>query len=219
MTPAEQIQVLVRQLHRLGVDETLLGQVEVLLPSNRPSPQQWAEFAASLRRARNYAAADLVYTTAFAIHGGSARLWNNYGVLLRDWGKAKQALVAFDHAILLDPRYAKAIANKANILHRFTEARAWYKAALDIDPSDAGTANNIGVCLLGEGDRSQAEAWFEKALYLNPDWADALFNLVALKLERSDFESARPLVDTLSRLLPDDVEVKRLQARVRNRKG
>ena len=70
------------------------------------------------------------------------------------------------------------------------------------------------MCLLGEGEATQAEGWFEKALQLDPDWTDALFNLALLRLDRGDVESARPLVGRLSRLLPEDAEVERLHARV-----
>jgi hypothetical protein len=50
---------------------------------------------------------------------------------------------------------------------------------------------------------------------LDPDWTNSLFNLALLKLDRGDYESARPLVDRLSRLLPDDPETIRLQTQLR----
>jgi Tfp pilus assembly protein PilF len=219
-TPAEQVQLLVRQLHGLGVDSRLLEQVSIHLPQNYENPDHWGELAVVLRRAQNYGAAELVYKAALVIHERSARLWNNYGILLRDWGKLDEALSAYEHSIELDPSYAKALANKGRILellHKFAEARSCYQAALDIDPSDVGATNNIGVCLLGEHQLAQAELWFEKTLQLNPNWTDALFNLALLRIDRDDFESAQHMVDRLSQLLPQDAEVGKLQARLRDR--
>lgn len=84
-----------------------------------------------------------------------------------------------------------------------------------LDPGDVRATNNIGVCLLAEGDAAQAERWFEKALQLDPSWTDSLFNLAGLRLERGDLAGVAPLVTRLAQSLPDDDEVKRLQARLR----
>ncbi|MBI2472130.1 MAG: tetratricopeptide repeat protein [Planctomycetes bacterium] len=219
-SPSEQVHLLLRELRDIGVDSKLLGMVTTHLPANYKNPEHWAELASVLRRSRNYGAAELIYKTALQLFARSSRLWNNYGILLREWGKLGQALNAFDQAIGLDGSYAKAITNKGNVLellHKFAEARACYQAALDIDPSDAVATHNMGVCLLGEGEASKAEAWFEKTLQLDPDWSDALFNLALLRLDRGDFESAGHLVQRLSRLLPNDPDVQTLQARLRDR--
>jgi Tfp pilus assembly protein PilF len=80
-----------------------------------------------------------------------------------------------------------------------------------------GATNNIGVCQLGEHQLAQAELWFEKTLQLNPNWTNALFNLALLRIDRDDFESAHHLVDRLAQLLPQDAEVRKLQARLRDR--
>ena len=134
-------------------------------------------------------------------------------------GKLGEALDAVEHGVRLQPNYAKAFATKGKILellHRFPEARTCYQTALDLDPRDAASSNNIAVCLLGEGKSAEAETWFEKTLQVDPNWTDALFNLAALKLDRDEFGRARPFVEQLVQLLPNDPEVASLQARMRD---
>ena len=214
--PTEQVRLLVAALRQLGVDARLVELISDRLPANYNDPDHWGELASVLRRQRNYAASEQVYKTALATFD-SARLWNNYGILLRDWGKLGESIGAFQHSIDLDPAYPKPLTNKGKILemlHDFAAARACYRAALDLDPGDVAATNNMGVCLLAEGDRHSAERWFEKTLQLDPEWTDALFNLAVLKLDRGDMEATRPLADALSRLLPDDADVRRLRERL-----
>jgi tetratricopeptide (TPR) repeat protein len=214
--PTENVRLFVRALAQRGVDARMLDLISERLPANYNDPDHWGELAFTLRRQRNYAASEEVYKTALAIFG-TARLWNNYGILLRDWGKLRESIGAFQQAIDLDPAYPKPLINKGKILemlHDFTAARACYEAALELDPGDVVATNNMGVCLLAEGDRRGAELWFEKTLLLDPNWTDALFNLAVLRLDRGEVEATRPLVEALSRLLPDDADVRRLRGRL-----
>ena len=218
-TPLEQIKLLVSQLNERGVDSRWLKQVFPSLSQNYENPDCWTEIAASLRQKGNYGASELVYKTALEILNESAKLWNNYGILLQKWDKLKEALSAFDRAIQLYPLYASAITSKGRVLeqlHKFAEARSYYLAALELDPTSALLTNNIGSCFFGEGETEKAEIWFEKSLQLNPEWNDTLFNLTALHLNKGSFESAQFLIDRLARLLPHDPEVKQLQTLLHN---
>ena len=162
-TPLEQIKLLVSQLNERGVDSRWLKQVFPSLSQNYENPDCWTEIAASLRQKGNYGASELVYKTALEILNESAKLWNNYGILLQKWDKLKEALSAFDRAIQLYPLYASAITSKGRVLeqlHKFAEARSYYLAALELDPTSALLTNNIGSCFFGEWETEKAEIWF-----------------------------------------------------------
>lgn len=210
----DRIRELVARLAGLHVDAGLLSRIEAVLPDNYQEPGHWAELAAVLRRQRNYRAAQAVYDSALSVHAGSALLWNNYGTMLRDWGKLDQALAAFDRAITLDERYSKPLENRAKVLemaHRFAEARQYYQASLVLDPINPSAMNNIGVCYVGEHAGREAEIWFRLALEADPEFTDSLFNLAAVLLDRRNHEAAQEQIDTLARLLPDDPEVEALR--------
>jgi Tfp pilus assembly protein PilF len=215
--PHAKIRTLVATLQRIGVEPRVLQKVMTLLHPDHRDPGHWAELAALLRRMGNYEASRLMYETALSILRDSALLWNNFGVLLREWGKSGEAVEAFDKAIAINPSYPSPLENKGRtyeIAHRFVEARALYEAALKLRPDNARVANNIGACLMGEGEPDQAEAWFERSLQLDPKCTDALFNLAALYLENDMSGPAGRLIDRLSQELPNDPEIMTLRDRL-----
>jgi tetratricopeptide (TPR) repeat protein len=52
--------------------------------------------------------------SAIRAHPESALLWNTLGTILAEQGEMKTALIFFDEAIRLDPKFAKAIYNRSN---------------------------------------------------------------------------------------------------------
>ena len=212
------IALIIAQLRQQGVPDGFLDQVAQHLPQNANELGHWLEIASVLRRQGNYPASETVYKETTRRFDTSPIVWNNYGILLREWGKIDAALRAFDRAIGLDEGYAKALANKANILekqHKFPEARALYQAALAIDPKDAMSLNSLGACCLGEGNTAEARGWFEKSLAVDPDFGDALFNLAALHLQSGEAEAALPLAEHLVRLFPDDAEAQSIHEKAK----
>jgi Flp pilus assembly protein TadD len=64
------------------------------------------------------------------------------------------------------------------------EAFAEQKRALELDPQDADSWNNLGAMLARGGQNAAARAAFEHALQIQPDHAQAKANLA--RLVRSD---------------------------------
>ncbi len=217
--PQNDISQLIETLTQSGLPEGLLAQVRQALPAHQDDADHWMDLATALRRLGNYAAADAVYQTALQRFSKNAVIWNNYGVLLRSWGKLDAAISAFDTAIGLAPAYASPVRNKAHILekaHRFAEARKGYAKTLEIDPSDVHAANGMGVCFMAGGDVDAAMDWYAKALAIDPDFADALFNLAALRFQRKDRAGALPLAERLVRLHPEDAEARRMLKKIKD---
>jgi protein O-GlcNAc transferase len=62
-------------------------------------------------------------------------------------------------------------------LNRLDEARNCYLRALELQPADPRTHNNLGVILNAGGDRAGALARYAEALRLDPNFAEAWVNL------------------------------------------
>ena len=110
----------------------------------------------------------------------------NYGNVLRNAGRAEEALAAFDRALERKPDYAAALAGRAELLNlrgnrlrdagRFAEALACYERALSDVPHYADAMNNRAVALWSMGRFEEALAGFDETLTLRPDYVEAHYN-------------------------------------------
>ncbi len=78
--------------------------------------------ACALRDQLRYAEALEVLRPAILANPGSALLWNTLGAILAEQGETDQAVVFFDEALRLDPAFAKARYNRANVRLSLGEA-------------------------------------------------------------------------------------------------
>jgi len=110
----------------------------------------------------------------------TAEYWCNFGIILDQSDKHKEALNAFDEAIKMDGDYSDPHWNKANALFRaanFTEAEKAARIAIEIDPEIPESWLNLGAAIV-ELDRPEEaiECW-EKAIELRPEFSLAWSNI------------------------------------------
>jgi tetratricopeptide (TPR) repeat protein len=101
-----------------------------------------------------------------------AALFSLKGLLLRDSGLNKEAIVAYDASLALNPDYHEALTNKGvalSALGRKEEAITAYDAALALNPDDHSALHNKGVALSHLGRQEEAITAYDVALVLNPD--------------------------------------------------
>ncbi|ABM76527.1 Hypothetical protein NATL1_19711 [Prochlorococcus marinus str. NATL1A] len=108
------------------------------------------------------------------------RVFSNYGVILKDLGKLKEAELSYRKAIEIKPDYANAHYNLGNILRdlgQLKEAEISLRKAIEIKPDYAVAHSNLGNVLRDLGKSKEAGLSLRKAIELNPDLAEAYSNL------------------------------------------
>ncbi len=112
---------------------------------------------------------------------------NNLGSAFALTGRLPDAIAEFRAALAMDPGYAKAHYNLANVLAQNpanrSEAIAEYQAALRLDPSYADAHYNLAVTLTEAGRIPEAIAEYESTLRLQPGSARAHYNVAVLLLK------------------------------------
>ncbi|WP_332299748.1 tetratricopeptide repeat protein [Prochlorococcus marinus] len=108
------------------------------------------------------------------------RVFSNYGVILKDLGKLKEAESLQCKAIELNPNFANAHHNLGNILKdlgKLQEAELSYRKAIEIKPNYADAHLNLGNILSDLGKLQEAELSIRKAIEIKPDFAAGHYNL------------------------------------------
>lgn len=91
---------------------------------------------------------------------------HDHAVCVFQLGRTKEALQAFDRAVALEPDHAYRYASRAWIKAAMKDvdgAIADYKKALELDPEDAITLNNLGLLEEQYGMRKSAQEKFKRA--------------------------------------------------------
>jgi tetratricopeptide (TPR) repeat protein len=84
---------------------------------------------------------------------------------------------------------------------------AEWKKALEINPQDAKTHNNLGRALAGKGEFDEAIGHWQKALEVNPKYAEARNNLGVALIRKGEFDKAISHFQDVLRLNPAYAEV------------
>jgi len=74
--------------------------------------------------------------------------------------------------------------------NQLSSARKFFKRALEYNPKDDRTYNNMGVICQRQKDFACAKIWYDKALKLNPNNAVARYNLAGFYDDSGNFERA-----------------------------
>lgn len=109
----------------------------------------------------------------------------------RTW---KQAEMAYQRAIEIDPRLANAHTNLGNLRYRrgqTAEARALYLRALEFDPCQPEAHYNLGFLAFEAGQTADAVPLFRTALQFDSGFSDAHFNLAMALEEIGESRAAR----------------------------
>ena len=148
-------------------------------------------------------------TAAVAVRPEGMAAYNNLGVVLRDLGRADEALAALREAIRLEPDLAGARNNFGNALSdlgRTDEALAAYREAIRLEPDHAEAHCNLGAALTGLGRADEALAAYREAIRLEPDYAEAHCNLGAALTGLGRADEALAAYREAIRLEPDYAE-------------
>jgi len=124
--------------------------------------------------------------------------------------EAHGAFAALERALTLDPDFATALNNLANLYTAqgdFPRALATFERALALAPDDAGAHYNYGSALLMSGDAARAEAALRRAVGLDAGSVNAWNNLAnaLIALQRSD--EAEALLEHARTLTPESADV------------
>jgi tetratricopeptide (TPR) repeat protein len=114
---------------------------------------------------------------------------NDRGTTKYQRGDTQGAILEFDRAIKIDPKYAEAYVNRGAAklgLGDKQGAIADYSKAIAINPQDALTYYNRGVAKFELGDKQGAITDFDRAIVINPQDAETYSNRGAVKLAIGD---------------------------------
>ncbi len=147
------------------------------------------------------------YYKNFINQGGKDyRVFSNYGNILRDLGKLKEAELLLRKATRLNPKIANNHYNLGNILidlGKLKEAELSTRIAIDLKPNFAQAYYNLGNILREIGKLKEAELSIQKAIKLKPDYAQAYFNLGNILREIGKLKEAELSIQKAIKLKPD----------------
>jgi tetratricopeptide (TPR) repeat protein len=107
----------------------------------------------------------------------TAEEWFTKGNALNSQGKYDIAIKAYDEAIRLDPKYAKAWNNKGiefSHMGKYEDAIKCYDRALEVNPKYIPARNNKSSALKGMVSALQVEIMVSKA---GADQSEAIYNI------------------------------------------
>tara|TARA_B100001250_G_scaffold264438_1_gene228000 strand:+ start:3649 stop:5547 length:1899 start_codon:yes stop_codon:yes gene_type:complete len=108
------------------------------------------------------------------------RIFCNYGAILKDHGKLKEAELSLRKAININPNFADSHLNLGSILRKLgklKEAELSTLQAIKLNPNFINAHSNLGGILRNLGKPKEAELSLRKAININPNFADAHLNL------------------------------------------
>ncbi len=103
-------------------------------------------------------------------------IYSNYGIILKNIGKLKEAELLYRKAIEINPNFAEVHYNLGIIfkyLGKLKEAELSYHKAIEIKPDFAEAHSNLGNILEDLGKLQEAELYTRKAIVINPYFAEA----------------------------------------------
>jgi Flp pilus assembly protein TadD len=119
------------------------------------------------------------FRASLDVRGDSPAAHYNLGTALSVAGQFDEAVIEYERAIALDPRYAVAYSNLGSVLlqqGRSRDAVRRLEQAVTLNPQNAEALNSLSVAYAAEGDVEKALATIDRALKLNP--SDALQKLL-----------------------------------------
>ena len=122
------------------------------------------------------------------------RIFANYGVILRDQGKLKEAELLQRQAIELNPNFAEAYSNLGNIFRDFgnlEEAELSTRKAIELNPDFVEAHSNLGNIFKDLGNLEKAEISARNAIELNPNFAEAHSNLGLILYDLGQLQEAK----------------------------
>ena len=148
--------------------------------STKPSKDQIINQAFKLHSQGNTSEAAKYYQ--YFINQGfeDYRVFSNFGGILINIGKLKEAELFTRKAIELNPNYANAHLNLGTILitgGNLKEAEIYIRKAIEVNPNFADAHFHLGNLMRRLGKLKEAELSYLDAIKINPDLASVYFSL------------------------------------------
>ncbi len=134
------------------------------------------------------------------------RVFSNYGSILQNLGKLKEAESSQLKAIELNPDFAQAHYNLGIILKdlgNLQKAELSTRKAIKLNPDFAQAHYNLGIILKDLGKLKEAESSQLKAIELNPNFAEAYINLGTILQENGNLQEAELSTRKAIEIKPD----------------
>jgi tetratricopeptide (TPR) repeat protein len=137
-----------------------------------------------------------LYAHTLAVTKNNWLIHNNYGKVLEEQGKEKEATAHFETAANIKPEFPVHHLNLANNFYRLgeiDEAEKHYKMAIAVSTDNEATAkayNRLGFIYQIQRKKSEAIKHYKEALRLKPTEIEALNNLAILLAQTGDYSNA-----------------------------
>jgi len=144
------------------------------------------------------------------------------GVLYLNEKRYEDAVSVLGALVEVDPNHVEGYINRAVAqvnLEDYAGAEESYKKAIAINPGAANPYYNLGNLYWQQKEYAKALEGYAKAVELDPVDNDALYNLAITHLALEDMDSALPLLEQLSKRMPDNAAVWRELGRIYAIKG
>ncbi|MGH0182233.1 UNVERIFIED_CONTAM: hypothetical protein FKN15_009259 [Acipenser sinensis] len=158
----------------------------------------------------------------FQLNKASDELITNRGVIHQFMGDHSNAMKDYQRAITINPHYALAYFNAANIYfynRQFEQASEYYTKAFDLDPSNESSVLNRAITRTLLRNVQGALEDFKEALNLSPFSAQIYFNRANLYISLKQYQLAENDLSQALLLQPRDALVYKLRADVRGQLG
>ena len=137
------------------------------------------EKAYNLMLEKDYQQALKIFDDLIYLFPNEANLLSDRGVIFIHLNKKEEALQDFDQAVFLEDTYGYRYASRAYARDFFGDTKAAildYEKAIELDPEDAVSYNNIGLLQEKLGYKQKAQKNFELADEISKDQKDNLIS-------------------------------------------
>uniref|UniRef100_A0A663DXZ1 Tetratricopeptide repeat domain 6 n=1 Tax=Aquila chrysaetos chrysaetos TaxID=223781 RepID=A0A663DXZ1_AQUCH len=152
----------------------------------------------------------------------TAPLLTNRGVISQLMGYLPCAMKDYQQAISVDPNYALAYFNAANIYfhnRQFSQAYCYYSKVLQLDPRNESAVMNRAITNALLNSIEEAKEDFEKAICLCPFSAAVYFNRANFYYGLKQYELAEKDISTALSIQPNDALMYKFRADIRGKLG
>ncbi len=123
----------------------------------------------------------------------NAKVFNNYGVILKDLDQYQEAELCFRKSIQINPKYAFAYSNLGSILIKLgylKEAKISTIKAIELNPDLAEAHSKLALILIADNKLEEAKLSASKAIKLNTRDSDAHLNLGIILRDLGELKAA-----------------------------